>query len=85
MDPEPLIGMLADYAFEDSVDTDGVLLRVARDGDFRIEAEDELLLGLGPECEAGNDGGSGMGCEAREAGSGASGDAEEIDEYPGVE
>ena len=80
MNPEPLIGVLADDGFEDGVEALGIDGRVAGDLKRRVEAEDVATLPFRPEGEAGDDGGAGAGGEFDEGGVGAGLEAEEIDE-----
>jgi len=85
VDPEPLVGVLADDGFELAVEGLGVAGGVAGDFERWVETKHVLAFGFGPEGEAGDDGGAGVGGELGEACAGAGGDAEEIDEDTVVE
>src|SRR5690242_11287061 len=61
VDPEPLIRILADHALEDRVQAGGVFMDIATNPHLGIEAQHEFTLLLGPEREARNHGGAGMG------------------------
>src|SRR3954469_25745962 len=84
MNPEPLVGILANDRLELRLQRLRVALRVAGHGDGRIEAEDVAALPGGPESEAGDDGGAAARGEFREARAGARGGPEEIDKDPGI-
>ena len=77
MHPEPLAGVGADDLFEMSVDAAGVGFGVAGSMEGRIELEDVAILFLGPEREAGDDGGARVSGDLGKAGGDAGGYAEE--------
>jgi len=77
VDPEPLIGVLADDGFEPAVEGLGVAGGVAGDFERGVDAQDVSALGIGPEGEGGDDGGAGVGDKLGEACACAGGDAED--------
>ena len=80
MNPQPLIGVLADDRFQLRMHALGIRGDIASHVDFGIETNNiARFLGF-PEGKAGNHGGSGVVGELDESGSGAGLAAEEIDE-----
>src|SRR5579863_2835907 len=78
MDPEPLVGILADDALEYRMKSRRIRLQVAGNSDGRKEAEDVFLFRLRPKCKTRDDGRAGVGSQLHKARSGAGWDAEEI-------
>ncbi len=85
VNPKPLLGIFADHGFQNGMKTRGVRVDVTCNGNFRIEAQHELLFRLRPKCEARNDGGTGVSGQARKTRPGAGADAEEVHENSVVE
>ena len=85
MNPQPLIGILADHGFQQRVYALRVRLNVAGHLDRRIEAQDVALLGFRPQRESRNHGRSAVMRELDEGGAGAGLVPEEIDEHALVE
>src|SRR5581483_6183948 len=80
MDPQPLVGMLADYAFQQRVDTLRVFVRVACDLNLGIKPKHISTLGFRPESEPGNYGRARAGCDLGECSSRARFHSKEVDE-----
>lgn len=78
MNPEPLIRIFADHAFEHGMDPLGVLLDVSGHRDLGIKAEDIALLRFGPESESRHHWRIAVVCELYESCAGARFHAEEI-------
>src|ERR1041385_8352555 len=80
VNPEPLVGILANHFFQFRLQGLSIAGEIAGNGERRGETKDVAALPIAPEGEAGNHGGAGMRGEFGEAGAGAGFLAEEVDE-----